>query len=240
MRFGAVPAPTNSSFQTTYNLPMNASALLAEPEKVPPASAESVQRDIDWWISKSEEYTRELFGEKVSLRTKFVFPSLPWLGAIPVYDPDTLPTVEVLRRTVSLLGIQSWGGPASRHYHGCMPGGRPRLQFTPEGKAPSVETLGKSNLSLKQSGKPYLEIRSYVIAYGLFYSATREFFDLESETGFPCDQMPGPGRSWHASFRTLHSLDGNYEMRCSWQYAVDTDAIRGAREVLDAVPLTLM
>lgn len=194
-----------------------------------PLVFQTADTDLDWWLDQADEFARVHLRVIVSFRKMFVIPAkLPWPSAIPVFDLGTLTNRDVLR-SLEKLGLNLWEERDVMAYSGSKANGVPSLHLIANSIKPDADTLtnpGQSPDDLLRTGKPYLGLRGYGLASGLFFSVKKEHLDVNTWTWFPKDRS-GDGNVARGDW---HPDNGPLRFRCGRPGYRDSNS--GARAVV--------
>jgi hypothetical protein len=172
------------------------------PEMVTPVLFKAEDADLNFWLQKSQEFTKKFFGVEVDFR-KFEIPKqFPWGSVLPVFDPGNITNrqaIEVLQK----LGLKVWEEVDVMEYTGSEVGGKPSLTFIQKLISPDGETMGMSPNQLVETGKNWLYLRGYTLAFGLYCFATSKYLDTETFTWFPNCHLSAGGVA-HSLCRPAH------------------------------------
>jgi len=158
--------------------------------KPTPMSAIEVVQDLDWWLDKTEEFTKRFLGVEVNLRKRFAIPAeLPWKSAIPVFDPGGLTNRETVQKALKASGLAVWEEVDVMKYTGSEANKEPTLHFIENSARPDEDTMGMSPDQLFTTGKNWLDLRGYALAFGVHHFATREYLDPQTFTWFPTSRL---------------------------------------------------
>lgn len=167
---------------------------------LPGQSAEALQRsiktsetDLGWWLGKAQEFSEKRLGVKIVLHERFVIPTeLPWKSVIPVFDPG-LTNREMVQKALKGHGLSVREETDVMKYAGSEANNAPTLHFIENSVKPNTDTMNMSPDQLRATGKSFLRLRGYGLAFALHHFATTEHLDPETFTWFPEDRLSGGG-----------------------------------------------
>ena len=172
-----------------------------------PAVFKATDIDLAMWIAKSEEFAEKYLGVKISLRERFAIPeTLLWQSVIPVFDPggefDNRKAIELLKA----LGFTVHEEVDVMQYSGSAVGMEPTLHFIHNSVRPDEDTMKMSPDKLVKTGKNWLNLRGYALAFGLYHFVTKNHLDPETFTWFPGNRLPSgevAGGDWYPVSRKV-------------------------------------
>jgi len=182
--------------------------LLGQSVKVEEAPVSVVYKtadtDLGDWLVKAQDLAREFFGVDVNLFQHFAIPEvIPWPSAIPVFDPGGLTNRNMVKRAFKDLGLSVYEEVDVMSYDGAEANKSPTLQLIANSIKPDAWTLtnpGTSPNQLLATGRRFLRLRSYGLAFALRKFVKNDYLDPETWTWFPEDRLPdglvANGR-WH-------------------------------------------
>ena len=161
-----------------------------------PTMFKTSDTDLDWWLKRAETFARKRLGVKVSLREMFDVPTeLPWKSVIPVFDPGGLTNRDMVDKALKAQNLTVYEETDVMGYTGSEANTKPTLILIKNSIRPDEDTLTQTGMSaddLRQTGKPYLRLRGYGLAMGLYYFVKKGYLDpKETWTRFPEDRLPG-------------------------------------------------
>ncbi len=158
-------------------------------QEIPAVVATTVQ-DLDWWLAKTEEFSKKHLGIEVNLRERFAIPAeLPWTSVIPVFDPGNLTNRDVVKKALKSLKLDVYEETDVMKYAGSEAGKEPTLHFIENSVRPNQDTMNMSPNQLRETNKSYLRLRGYGLAMALYHFATGDYLDPETFTWFPEDRL---------------------------------------------------
>lgn len=150
-----------------------------------PAAVE-VTQDLDWWLTKTEEFTKKFLGVEVDLRDRFAIPAdLPWKSVIPVFEPGKLTNRKAVQKAIKDSGLAVWEEVDVMKYSGSEANNEPTLHFVQKSIRPDEDTMGMSPDQLVVTGRNWLDLRGYTLAFSIYHFATGEYLDPQTFTWFP-------------------------------------------------------
>ena len=189
------------------------------------------ETDLDYWLDKTQEFTKKHLGVEINLRQSFDIPvELPWKSVIPVFDPGNLDNRGMVNKAIKGLGFQVYEENNVMKYSGSEAVKQPTLHFIENSIRPNADTMGKSPDDLRQTGKLYLRLRGYGLAFATYNFAKGEYLDPQTWTWFPEDSLSDCGVAcggWDPVGRKVRFL---------WGYSVRRNSDMGARL---AMPVSL-
>lgn len=161
----------------------------------------------------------------MDLRKQFVIPeSLPWKKVLVVFDPGSLTNRAAIEKVLKGLKLTVWEETDVMNYSCSEAFTAPTLHIIALSPTPDKDTMGLSPNDLQKTGKSYLGLRGYALAFALHHSMTGEYLDpKETFTWFPEDRLSGgevAGGYWFPDDRRV---------RFSWSGADYRHAFSGAR-----------
>ncbi len=193
-----------------------------------PAITQATEQSLEWWIIKTEEFTKKHLGVEVDLRRQFAIPEkLPWQSAISVFYPGALTNREVVDKALKGQGLDVWEEVDVMKYAGSE-AGEATLHFINNSLSPDEDTMNKTAFDLLHTKKSFLRQRGYCLAFGVYYFATGEHLDPKTFNWFPEDHLPNQYvacGSWHVPGKRV---------RFSWGEKVSPYTGGGARLAIQA------
>ncbi len=151
----------------------------------------SSERNLDWWLAKTQEFAKKHLGVDINLRERFAIPAeLPWKSVIPVFDPGSLTNRAVVEQALKALGLTVYEETDVMKYSGSEAINAPTLHFIENSVRPNSDTMNMSPNQLRKTGKSYLSLHGYGLAFAVYYFATDKHLDPETFTWFPEDRFP--------------------------------------------------
>jgi len=148
------------------------------------------EQNLDWWIAKAEEFAALRLGVRVDLRKKFDIPTkFPWQRVIPVFDPG-LTNRQMVKKALQGHNINVWEETDVNEYSGSVANAKPSLWFIENSVSPNSDTMNLSPGYLRATGKSFISLRGYGLAFAVHYYATGECLDTETFTLFPENCLP--------------------------------------------------
>lgn len=195
-------------------------------------STTTIVQDLDWWIAKTEEFTKKFLGVEVDLRDRFAIPTeLPWKSIIPVFDPGGLTNRNAIQKALKDLGLAVYEEVDVMKYSGSGANKEPTLRFIQNSILPDEDTMGLSSNQLVATSKNWLDLRGYVLAFGLHHFATGEYLDPQTFTWLPIARLAAGGVAnglWYPDSR---------KVRFGWDSSDHRNGRSGSRL---AMPCTLL
>ncbi len=175
-------------------------------------------------LGKTEEYAKAVFGATIDLRKLFVLPEeLPWKNILPVFIPGRMTNRSVIKDVLQDQGLKVWEGVDVMNYSGSEASDKPTLHLIENSLRPTADTMGLSPNQLRKTGKLFLKLRGYALAFGLRHFVSKDFLDAETYTWFPEDRLSDgyvAGGHWRPDDR---------EVRFNWNGPDDRGSNGGAR-----------
>lgn len=196
-----------------------------------PAVISTAEQTLDWWLAKTEEFSKRYLGAEINLRERFAIPAeLPWGSIIPVFDPGSLTNRDMVKKALGGLNLGVYEETDVMKYAGSKAGEEPTLHFIENSVRPNEDTMNMSPNQLRDTKKLFLRLRGYGLAMAVYHFATGEYLDPETFTWFPEDRLPG-GRV------AFGDWDGSSSrVRFYWSYPDYRGSCCGARV---AMPVSL-
>ncbi len=167
-------------------------------------------------IEEAENFAEQYFGHRPDLRKQFVMPQvLPWKIVIAVYDPGTLThrqaVDQALKAQPKLKSVYEERDVMD--YKDAQASGKPTLRFVERSTQPTPDTMNLTADEMVATGRVFLDLRGYIIAFGMYHKVTGHFLDPETWTRFPASRLPGGGVAYggwapgssRVGFRWLHA-----------------------------------
>jgi hypothetical protein len=177
------------------------------PEQRTPAVITTPVRTLDWWLAKTEEFSRMHLGVEINLRDRFVIPDeFPWSNVIPVFDPGTLNNRDAINKVTKALRIRIFEEVDVVNIDGSEASKEPKLHFIENSICPNSNSMNSSPDDLRATGKNYLRLRDYIFAMAVYHFATGRYLDYETFTRFPEDRLPNGNVMsgyWYKNDRSL-------------------------------------
>jgi hypothetical protein len=187
--------------------------------------------DLNFWLTKTEEFAEKHLGMKINLRERFAIPAeLPWPSAIPIFCPAGMANrlaVKILKDSSSLSVYEEVD---VMKYSGSQATQEPDLYFIQNSVRPDEDTMGMSPDQLIATDKNWLDLRGYALAFGIYRFTTGKCLDPQTFTWFPNNRLAG-GEVAHGRWRPLYR-----QVRFNWHGPGDRDGDGGARLTI-SVPL---
>jgi len=159
---------------------------LPQSETQPIPTTTEVVQDINWWLAKTQEFTKKFLGVEVDLRDRFAIPApLPWRSIIPIFDPGTLTNRDAIKKTLKASGLAVGEEVDVMKYSGAEANKGPALHFIQNSIRPDEDTMGMSPDQLVATGKNWLDLRGYALAFSIYHFATGQYLDPQTFTWFP-------------------------------------------------------
>ena len=156
----------------------------------PSAVTTDTEHTLDWWLDKTQEFAKTHLGVEINLRERFAIPAeLPWKNVIPVFDPGTLTNRGVVEQALKALGLTVYEETDVMKYAGSEALNAPTLHFIEDSVRPNADTMNVSPNQLRKTGKSYLSLRGYGLAFAVYHFATGKHLDPETFTWFPEDRL---------------------------------------------------
>lgn len=144
-------------------------------------------------IKEAEDFAEKHFGHRPDLRKQFTMPKvLPWKIVIAVYDPGTLThrqaVDQALKAQPKLKTV--FEEQDLMDYKDAKASGKPTLRFIERSTQPTPDTMNLTADEMVATGRVFLDLRGYVIAFGMYHKVTGHFLDPETWTRFPTSRLP--------------------------------------------------
>lgn len=187
-------------------------------------------------IKEAEDFAEKHFGHRPDLRKQFTMPKvLPWKIVIAVYDPGTLTHRQAMDQALKAQPKLKtvFEEQDLMDYKDAKASGKPTLRFIERSTQPTPDTMNLTADEMVATGRVFLDLRGYIIAFGMYHKVTGHFLDPETWTRFPTSRLPGgyvaDGR-WGP---------GSSEVRFYWDYAGHRSSRIGGREAVECALATL-
>ncbi|MDD5318195.1 MAG: hypothetical protein PHF79_00015 [Candidatus Pacebacteria bacterium] len=144
-------------------------------------------------IKQAEKFAKKILGVAggLDLKKKFGFPEdLPWQNVMVIYDPGTLNNRDAVQKAIKDQGIDEWEETDVMNYSGSEATGQPTLHIIENSLRPSLDTMNKSPDMLMETGRIWLTLRRYALAFGLRYLVLKDYLDPETWTWCPNNRLP--------------------------------------------------
>jgi len=165
---------------------------IPQKETVPAPPEVVTVTNLDWWIDKTQKFTKEYLGVDIDLRERFDIPAeLRWDSVIPIFDPGNLNNKDAVHNALRSQKLVVFEESEVSLYSGSEPSGTPTLHFIEKSVRPNRESMNLSPDTLRTTGENYLDMRGYVLAMAVYHFATGKYLDTETFTWFPESRMPG-------------------------------------------------
>jgi hypothetical protein len=149
--------------------------------------------DLDYWLAQTEVFARQHLGVRINLRERFAIPAeLPWRSVIPVFDPGNLDNRDMVKMLKG-LGLDVKEESDVMNYAGSQADKAPTLHLIENLICPNAWTLttpGTSPDEFRATGKLFIRMRGYGLAFGLRFFVKKDWLDPETVTWFPEDRLP--------------------------------------------------
>ena len=129
--------------------------------------------DLNFWLDKCQEFTKEYLGVVINLRERFAIPAeLPWQSVIPVFDPAGLTNRDAAQKALKDFGLTVYEEVDVMKYCSSEASKKPTLHFIQNSIRPDEDTMGMSADQLVTTGKNWLDMRGYTLAFAVHHLAT--------------------------------------------------------------------
>lgn len=207
-------------------------APIASAVVAPSALFKAKDTDLATWLAKTEEFAEKHFGVKINLRKRFAIPEVfPWKSVIPVFDPGGLTNRDAVQKALKDSGLTVWEEVDVMKYSGSEVNKEPTLHFIQNSVRPDEDTMEMSPDQLVATGKNWLGMRGYALAFGVHHLATGQYLDPETFTWFPNNRLSG-GKVACGGW-----LPGRREVRFCWSSSGHRRGYGGSRL---AIPVPLL
>jgi hypothetical protein len=200
-------------------------------ESAPATLFKVADTDLDYWLDQMQKFAKKHLGVEIDLRARFDIPAeLPWKSVIPVFDPGNLDNRGMVKQALKGLGLAVYEETDVMKYDGSEASSGPTLHFIENSIRPNADTMGKSPNDLRKTGKSYLRLRGYGLAFAVRFFAKKDWLDPETFTWFPEDRLSDGGVAlgrWRPDYRRV---------RFRWYYPGSRCSFGGARV---AMPVSL-
>ncbi len=147
-------------------------------------------------LNEAEEFAEQFFGHRSELGKQFTMPeTLLWKEVIAVYDPGTLThrrsVDQALKSQPKLKGV--YEERDLMDYKDAKATGKPTLRFIERSTQPTPDTMNLTADEMVATKRTFLDLRGYIIAFGMYHRATGHFIDPKTWTRFPTSRLPGGG-----------------------------------------------
>jgi hypothetical protein len=200
-------------------------------ESAPPALFKIADTDLDHWLDQTEKFAKKHLGITIDLRKRFAIPAeLPWKSVIPVFDPGNMTNRQMVENALKGPGHDVWEETDVMKYDGSQASKEPTLHFIENSIRPNADTMNMSPNQLRKTGKLYLRLRGYGLAFAVHKFATNKPLDPETFTWFPEDRLS----DGYVAFGNWYPDDR--QVGFSWSSPDGRDSGSGARV---AMPIPL-
>lgn len=199
-------------------------ATLVETVAPTPIPVVTEVHDLNWWIAKTEKFTKKHFGVSIILRERFAIPAeLEGKNVIPVFDPGHLTNRMVVDQALKGFGLAVYEEADVMRYKGSEQSDAPTLHFIDDSVTPDADTMGLSPNDLRKTKKSYLRLRGYGLAFAVYHFTTGKYLDPETFTWFPEDRL-SDGRVANGYWSP-----GSRKVRFYWRFSDNRDSRSGGR-----------
>ena len=169
------------------------------------------------------------------LRKRFTMPKvLPWKIVIAVYDPGTLThrqaVEQALKAQPKLKSV--YEERDLMDYKDAKASGKPTLRFVERSTQPTPDTMNLTADEMVATGRVFLDLRGYIIAFGMYHKVTGHFLDPKTWTRFPTSRLPDGGVA------SGYWFPGYSKVRFDWDYAGYRGSDIGGREAVNCALAT--
>ena len=155
----------------------------------PPATFKTASTDLDTWLGKMKEFAKTYLKAEFDFG-RFVIPAkLSWSSAIPIFVPGGITNRDAVRKALKSQGIAVYEDENVMKYSGSLASDKPTLCLIENSNRPTIGTLGLSSDQLVATGKNWLCLRDYTLAFGLHYFVPRQYLDSKTSTWFPGNRL---------------------------------------------------
>lgn len=148
------------------------------------------EQTLDWWLTKTEEFSKKHLGVEINLRERFAIPAeLPWGSVIPVFDPGSLTNRDAIEKALTGLKLNVYEEVDVMKYAGSEASKEPTLYFIENSVRPNSDTMNMSPDDLRATTKNFVCLRGYALAMAVYHFATGKYLDPETFTWFPEDRL---------------------------------------------------
>jgi hypothetical protein len=183
------------------------------------------------WLPKAEEFAKKFLGVTFNLRERFVLTDEQLAGDyIPVFDPGTLNNQKAVSKALKGQKLTVYEETDVMKYKGSEQNGTETLHLIKNSLRPDPDTMGLPPNQLKETGKNFLSLRGFTLAFGLYHFATRDNLDPNTWTWFPENTLSSGGVAygcWGPNYRRVYF---------HWSYPRCANSNSGARL---AIPVPL-
>lgn len=147
--------------------------------------------DLIYAIACAETQANVIFGYKEGIAL-FALPKpeeIPWKEIIAILLPpgiDNRQAVDSLQK----YDLAKWEETDVNRYSGHEASDKPRLFLMERNQRPTKSTMGKSPDALVKTGRLWLPLKAYALAFGQYYESTKQYLDSETWTWFPTERLP--------------------------------------------------
>jgi hypothetical protein len=199
-----------------------------------PTLFKASETDLDFWLDQAQKFTAKHLGMTVDLRKQFAIPAeFPWQSVIPVFDPGNMTNRQMVKRVLKELGHEVYEETDVMKYSGSQACKEPTLHFIENSIRPNADTLGKSPNDLRQTGKLYLRLRGYGLAFALYHFAKNDYLDPQTFTWFPEDRLSD------GNVANGYWNPGGREVGFGWDGPDSRGSDSGGRVAILSAPITL-
>lgn len=189
-----------------------------------PTLFKTADTDLDFWLDKCQEFSKKFLGVEIDLRERFTIPAeLPWKSVIPVFDLGDMTNRDAVQKILKASGLAVYEEVDLMKYFGSEASKGPTLHFINNSIRPDDDTMGLSPDQLVATGKNWLDLRGYALAFAVHHFATGQYLDPQTFTWFPKSRL-SDGKvargGWSSNDRGV---------RFNWSLSGDQDGRRGAR-----------
>ncbi|MCX6716166.1 MAG: hypothetical protein NT077_04100 [Candidatus Taylorbacteria bacterium] len=145
-------------------------------------------------IRSTESFARKYFGAEINQLAKtFAWPvELPWKNVMVIFDPG-FDNRQAVERAIKDQGLAKWEEEDVMKYSGAAALPRPTFRIIENSIRPNEDTLGdkaKSPNQLNAGSRFYLDLRGYILAFGLVHFVSKDYLDSGTWTWFPRSRLP--------------------------------------------------
>ncbi|MFA6227360.1 MAG: hypothetical protein WC631_02710 [Candidatus Paceibacterota bacterium] len=195
------------------------------------ATQVAVGNNLSFAIGLAEHQADKLFGYKANIAEMFALPEvLPWKEVIAILQPSGVDNRQAVNSLQKYGLSKAYEEVDVNKYKYHEASDKPRLFLIERNPRPTKNTMGKSPNTLVKTGRLWLPLKVYALAFGQYYEATNQYLDPETWTWFPTERLS----DGEVAYGYWNPSDRN--VRFHWINAGGEIDGMGAREAIE-VPL---
>lgn len=166
-------------------------------------------------------------------------PALQWPSALPTFDPVDVTDTELLQKIAGKCQLLIDNNTLLRGYDSLETTPGSRLSFVENSVSVPPHRLGQPSTDVPGPRRQFLNMRQYIVLYGLYYLSTGKHLDTATYTVLPGEILKGPGRKRCLTCCSF-PVGKDFMVHFSWTY---DDIVRGEcgmRDVFHAPALRVL